>query len=249
MKTKIFLVCLMSSISISICGCAGRFRGPSGDSYYVHSSRHVSLFKIKSPDAAWYVNKNFTAGRNEAIFFDNALPKSYNKTRVGGQLTADFEYGRFLQDSSYFFEKFDILMNINSAARLTALKSSGREKIEFKGVSCFLLNYDSASEDIREVVTDRNSDKIEVTILKPAKISRIIECPGFFNKTFGVLQISMEITADTLEHAKMAFKEKEQSFNRSLSSFKFLARFSQEIPPGFSVENQLKKVGGRWYSL
>jgi hypothetical protein len=248
---KMALLFFMSVIFIS--GCAGRFRGPSGDAYYVHSSRNVLLFKIKSPYAAWYTNKNFYAGKNEAIIFDNAGSKSRSKYRVGGRLTADFEYGRFLDDKSYFLEKLELLRILNSEGVAInfqeKLRNSGRELIDFKGAHCVVLNYEIAEKKKHEVVVDGYGKKNNVIVMASAEVGRIIECPGFFRKTFGVLQISIALTADTLEEAKLAFKEKDADFKKSYDSFKFVTPFTQKVQAGFSIENQLKMAGGRWYFL
>ena len=249
---KIFRLLVVCIIVLTVSGCAGRSRGYSGSHYHVHKVQHLSIFKIKSPDRNWYTNNNFNAGKNEPITFDGPSPESLSEFRVGAQLVADFEYGRFLPDIDYFIRKLDMLAEATSAPPYLKSYSKKigptRKQINFKGKICFLMSYEHADEHRQEqvIISDKETT---IDISTPAKVGKVIECPVFINKTFGVIQIAMRVTADTLEHAKYAFKELEPDFNKSLDSFKFLRDFSQTIPPGLSLELQLRKAESKWYWL
>lgn len=259
---KIFK-CLMVCISVAVAaGCAGRFRGPAGEHFHVHFSQGLALFKIKSPDQEWYTNKNINAGHNEALNFDNVTPKSENKFKFSEELTADFEFGKFLNDSEYFVKKLSILLSESESESENLLLMSqdsrpgkySRVKKLFKGKTCFVLDYEEP-EIIR--TTELNNDNLNgnvgknqsVNIKSMAEVGRVIECPGFFRNTFGVLQITMRVSADSLDHAKSIFFKREVDFSKSVDSFEFLSPFSQKIPSGFSLDDQLKKASGKWYIL
>lgn len=252
---KFLVVCISLAVAA---GCAGRFRGPAGEHFHVHFSQGLALFKIKSPDQAWYTNKNLNAGHNEALNFDNVTPKSENKFKFSEELTADFEFGKFLNDREYFVKKLSILSSESESLLLMSHGSRpgkySRVKKQFKGQACFVLDYEEP-EIIR--TTELNNDNLNVNvrkkqsaIIKPmAEVGRVIECPGFFRNTFGVLQITMRVSADSLDHAKSIFFKREVDFNKSVDSFEFLSPFSQKIPSGFSLDDQLKRATGKWYIL
>ncbi len=252
-SSKVFKILAIYIMVLTISGCAGRSRGYSGNHYHVHKVQHLSIFKIKSPDRSWYTNNNFNAGKNEPIIFDGPGPKSLSDFRVGAQLVADFEYGRFLPNVDYFIRKLDLLAEATSAPpyleSYSKQKGPARQQISFKGKICFLMNYGHADEHRQEQVIGSSNNEITVNINTRAEVGKVIECPGFINQTFGVVQIDMMVVADDFEHAKYAFKELEPDFNKSLDSFKFLRDFSQKIPAGLSLEFQLKKAESKWYWL
>ena len=252
-SSKIFKILVIYIMVLTVSGCAGRSRGYSGSHYHVHKVQYLSIFKIKSPDRNWYTNNNFNAGKNEPITFDGPSPEGLSDFHIGAQLVADFEYGRFLPDIDYFISKLDLLAEATSAPPYLESYSKQigptRKQINFKGKICFLMSYEHADEHRQEQVIGSNNKEITVNINTRADVGKVIECPGFINRTFGVVQIDMIVTADTLKHAKYAFKELEPDFNKSLDSFEFSRDFSQTIPAGLSLELQLKKAESKWYWL
>ena len=243
---------------VLVAGCAGRFRGPAGEIYHVHSSQGVALFKIKSPDKTWYTNKNISAGRNEALVFDSVTPKSDGGVKFGEELTVDFEFGKFLHDNEYFAKRLATLSYDQEGTFImggdSSLGNYRRSKKIFKGKTCFFIEYEEPEvvQTVRLVSNDLNGNDIEkqrISIRSMAEVAKIIECPGFFRNTFGVLQISMRVSADSLEHAKSIFIKRENDFNKAIDSFEFLYHFSQEIPSEFSLENQLIMAIERGYVL
>lgn len=223
-------------------------RAFSGKFYHTHSIRGVLLFKIKSPDRKWFTNGSFSAGRDRDLSFDDASPKIDRNYPAAKEVSAGFTYGKFIRDMKYYTERLDLLRKVNenqsSLELKEELKGINRKLVDFKGAKCFLFYYEREARD--EIYDGGEGESLW---RRPAEVIKAIECPVFFRKTFGVVQIAFFVKSSELKYAKLAFEESVNDFDKTLESFKFIAPFTQEIPANFSMEEQFKKVTWKWYQL
>lgn len=234
----------VSFFLLSGCALLSALSGPrgmviAGEGYYLHSMQGVKLLKIRAPKGVWYTRESNWAvknGEGEGLIF-------LEKSEAYGELPpVDFNL-RFSpeDDVEKFSNELEFMETGNPSRWSSALsRYSDREfksfgKKEISGASC-----------LRFSLKDReglgSSERYSIGTL----------CPGFFRKTFGLLVVYVTVGGSTVKSdisLEDRYKTIEPVVQESLHSLQFIEPFSQVAPPGFSIEEQLRRIsaGGQPY--
>lgn len=230
---------ILASIILSGCILMMAFSGPrgmerSGGGYHVHSWEWVRLFKVKSPNPDWDTMRTTILkrnGKNEPLIFMDSSSNKNKNPRLYLYYYFDYGYNRDLYKYSMNFlsgNESDLINHHVSYSEKNGGNYQAAGVIYLNGMKCL-----------------KGRDKDKLGINRGTRYVVSIRCPGFFRKTYGTIMVSL--TVDDVNNRfdmslEDAYKEAEEKINYSISTFKLIEPFSQKIPKGYSIDEQISRI-------